>query len=95
MIGLELAAVLACGLPLLGAVGNGVNALAAGRLYGPTTVSRVAVAGGLVPSDDGAPEPAAASLRTRRIIPEPRALRKIWRAAATAIAHGERRSARE
>ncbi len=45
MIGLELAAVLACGLPLLGAVANGVNALAAGRFYGPATVSRVAVAG--------------------------------------------------
>jgi len=45
VIGLELAAVLACGLPLLGAVANGVNALAAGRFYGPSTVSRVSVAG--------------------------------------------------
>ncbi|MDQ3628730.1 MAG: NADH-quinone oxidoreductase subunit L [Actinomycetota bacterium] len=42
---LELAALVACGLPMLAAIANGVNALAAGRLYGPASVSRVAVAG--------------------------------------------------
>jgi len=43
--GLDLAAIAACGLPLLAAVANGLNALAAGRFYGPAAVSRVAVAG--------------------------------------------------
>jgi NADH-quinone oxidoreductase subunit L len=45
MNSLELAAVAACALPLLGAIANGVNALVGGRLYGATSVSRVAVAG--------------------------------------------------
>ncbi len=45
MSGLELAAVAACGLPLLAAIANGVNALAGERLYRPAWVSRVAVAG--------------------------------------------------
>ncbi|CAN5807146.1 hypothetical protein BH20ACT4_BH20ACT4_00150 [soil metagenome] len=44
MSGLDLAAVVACGLPLLGAIANGTNALVGGRLYGPASVSRVAVA---------------------------------------------------
>ncbi len=37
-------AVAACGLPLLAAVANGLNALTGGRLYGPVAVARVAVA---------------------------------------------------
>ena len=41
---LDVAAVAAVGLPLLGAIGNGTNALVGGRLYGPASVSRVAVA---------------------------------------------------
>ena len=45
MSGLDVATVVACALPLLGAITNGANALAGGRLYGPAAVSRVAVAG--------------------------------------------------
>jgi NADH-quinone oxidoreductase subunit L len=45
MSGLDVAAVVACALPLLAAITNGANALAGGRLYGPAAVSRVAVAG--------------------------------------------------
>lgn len=45
MNGLDLAAIAACALPLLAAVANGLNALAGDRVYGPATVSRVAVAG--------------------------------------------------
>jgi NADH-quinone oxidoreductase subunit L len=43
--GLEFAAIAACGLPLLAAIANGANALAGGRIYSATSVSRVAVAG--------------------------------------------------
>ncbi len=45
MIGLEVAVIAACALPLLAALTNGVNALGAGCLYGPPWVARVAVAG--------------------------------------------------
>ena len=45
MSGLEVAAVLACGLPLIAAIANGANGIVADRLYGPAWVSRVAVAG--------------------------------------------------
>ncbi len=44
MTGLEAVAVAACGLPLLAAVANGLNAVAGERLYGQGAVSKVAVA---------------------------------------------------
>jgi NADH-quinone oxidoreductase subunit L len=43
VIGVELAAVVVLGLPLLAAVANGLNALTGERLYGHATVTRIAV----------------------------------------------------